>query len=59
MDPIQVEYDQDEWEQDEWEHIEDLAAFENSNWKKFNDALKDHHYYLTCKLFPKYGLCTC
>lgn len=52
--PIEVEYDKEGWE-----YIEDFATFESSNWKRFNDALKDHHYYLTCKLFPKYGLCAC
>lgn len=31
--------------------------FLNSHWKKFQDALIDHHYFLLRNLFPKYGLC--
>ena len=36
---------------------ERYKEFMESNWKKFHDALKDHHYFLTRKLFPRYGLC--
>lgn len=32
-------------------------TFFNSDWKMFHDALRDHHYFLQRKLFPKYGLC--
>lgn len=31
--------------------------FLSCNWKLFHDALQDHHYYLTRKLFPSHGLC--
>ncbi|MCX7920588.1 MAG: hypothetical protein N3B21_00980 [Clostridia bacterium] len=31
--------------------------FMESHWKKFHDALQDHHYYLLRILFPRYGLC--
>lgn len=31
--------------------------FENSNWKRFHDALTEHHYFLLRVLFPKYKLC--
>ncbi|ACV61736.1 putative signal peptide protein [Desulfofarcimen acetoxidans DSM 771] len=37
--------------------IEIYNEFLDSNWKKFHDALKDHHYFLTRRLFPRYGLC--
>ena len=32
--------------------------FLRSNWKKFNDALVDHYYYLHRVLFPRYGIFT-
>lgn len=32
-------------------------AFFNSDWKMFQDALRDHHYFLQRRLFPQYGLC--
>ncbi|GBF35015.1 hypothetical protein DCCM_4136 [Desulfocucumis palustris] len=32
-------------------------AFLKSDWKMFQDALRDHLYFLQRKLFPKYGLC--
>lgn len=32
-------------------------TFLNSDWKLFQDALRDHLYFLQRKLFPKYGLC--
>ncbi len=30
--------------------------FTGSDWKKFHDALQDHHYFLLRVLFPRYGL---
>ena len=33
------------------------SSFENSDWKKFHDALAEHHYFLLRVLFPKYKLC--
>jgi len=32
-------------------------GFENSDWKKFYDALAEHHYFLLRVLFPQYRLC--
>ena len=32
-------------------------TFMTSDWKMFHDALKDHRYFLTRVLFPKYSLC--
>lgn len=33
------------------------SNFENSHWRKFHDALAEHHYFLLRVLFPKYNLC--
>lgn len=33
------------------------SNFENSDWKKFHDALAEHHFFLLRVLFPQYRLC--
>lgn len=44
-------------ELDEDERYEFSESFEESHWKKFHDALADHHFFMIRVLFPKYRLC--
>ncbi len=46
-----------ESEGDSLERLDYYPEFNECHWKKFNDALRDHHYYLTRVLFPRYNLC--
>ena len=62
----EVHYDENEWTYRAFGsslkdfHIEKFnygSNFSDSDWKKFQDALQDHHYYLLRVLFPKYDIC--
>jgi len=65
--PEQVEYNPEgvtDWERENLGDIRYYAGeldysfdFMNCNWKKFHDALRDHHYFLLRRLFPGYSLC--
>ena len=65
IEPIKISYNRTGWIQETFhcekidtdDEYEYFADFEDSNWRKFNDAIKEHSHYLYLDLFPKYGLC--
>jgi len=64
--PEEVHYDENEWintalgsylEKFPIEKLEYEPNFLDTDWKKFQDALIDHHYYLLRVLLPNYDIC--
>jgi len=62
----EVYYDENEWihtalgsylENIPFKKLKYEPNFLDTDWKKFQDALMDHHFYLLRVLFPKYDMC--